>query len=119
MSLGWVIGECEAKQGLGGRDDRINALKRSEVSVSPTPPTPPTPPAPVNLPVLIYQAAFGQFLSLLSSYGILNDEEKAEGEQIAQMGGLPKDPAKRREMKIRQYRREKELKQQIAVGHLD
>lgn len=32
MSLGWVIGECEGKQGLGGRDDRMNALKRSEVS---------------------------------------------------------------------------------------
>lgn len=31
MSLGWVIGECEGKQGLGGRDDRMNALKRSEV----------------------------------------------------------------------------------------
>lgn len=32
MSLGWVIGECEGKQGLGGRDDRVSALKRSEVS---------------------------------------------------------------------------------------
>lgn len=32
MSLGWVIGECEGKLGLGGRDDRVGALKRSEVS---------------------------------------------------------------------------------------
>lgn len=31
MSLGWVVGECEGKLGLGGRDDRIRALKRSEV----------------------------------------------------------------------------------------
>jgi hypothetical protein len=32
MSLGWVIGECESKLGLKGRDDRVSALKRSEVS---------------------------------------------------------------------------------------
>ena len=31
MSLGWVIGECEGKLGLGGREDRVRALKRSEV----------------------------------------------------------------------------------------
>ena len=30
--------------------------------------------------------------------------------------GLPKDPAKRREAKIAQYRREKSLREQIAVG---
>jgi hypothetical protein len=35
MSLGWVVGECEGKLGLGGRDDRIRALKRSEVSRNP------------------------------------------------------------------------------------
>ena len=62
------------------------------------------------------QAAYGQFLALLTSYGVLTDEERAEGEFITQSGGLPKDPAKRREMKIRQYKREKELHQQIAVG---
>jgi immunoglobulin-binding protein 1 len=32
MSLGWVVGECEGKLGLQGRDDRMKALKRSEVS---------------------------------------------------------------------------------------
>lgn len=63
-----------------------------------------------------YQAAYGQFLALLTSYGVLTDEERSEGEFIVQSGGLPKDPAKRREMKIRQYRREKELKQQISVS---
>lgn len=62
------------------------------------------------------KAAYGQFLNLLISYGVLNDEERAEGEYISQSGGLPKDPAKRREMKIRQYRREKELQQQISVS---
>ena len=33
MSLGWVVGECEGKLGLQGRDDRMKALKKSEVSV--------------------------------------------------------------------------------------
>jgi len=32
MSLGWVVGECEGRLGLQGRDDRTRALKRSEVS---------------------------------------------------------------------------------------
>jgi len=32
MSLGWVVGECEGKLGLQGRDDRMKALKKSEVS---------------------------------------------------------------------------------------
>jgi immunoglobulin-binding protein 1 len=45
----------------------------------------------------------------------LTEEEKAEGEIIAQSGGLPRDPTKKREMKIRQYRREKELKEQVSV----
>jgi immunoglobulin-binding protein 1 len=34
MSLGWVVGECEGKLGLQGRDDRMKALKKSEVSLS-------------------------------------------------------------------------------------
>lgn len=37
MSLGWVVGEAEGKGGLGGRDDRIGALKRSEVGPFPHP----------------------------------------------------------------------------------
>lgn len=32
MSLGWIVGEAEGKGGLGGREDRVSALKRSEVS---------------------------------------------------------------------------------------
>jgi len=32
MSVGWVVGECEGKLGLQGRDDRMKALKKSEVS---------------------------------------------------------------------------------------
>jgi immunoglobulin-binding protein 1 len=35
MSLGWVVGECEGKLGLGGRDDRTQALRKSEVSSAP------------------------------------------------------------------------------------
>jgi immunoglobulin-binding protein 1 len=31
MTLGWVIGEAEAKAGLGGMEDRKGALQRSEV----------------------------------------------------------------------------------------
>lgn len=32
MTLGWVVGEAEAKGGLGGMEDRKHALQRSEVS---------------------------------------------------------------------------------------
>lgn len=32
MTLGWVIGEAEAKAGLGGMEDRKGALQRSDVS---------------------------------------------------------------------------------------
>lgn len=34
MSIGWVIGECEGKLGLGGRDARVSALRRSEASAA-------------------------------------------------------------------------------------
>lgn len=35
---------------------------------------------------------------------------------MAGESGLPRDPAKRREAKIKQYRREKELREQISVS---
>jgi hypothetical protein len=46
----------------------------------------------------------------------LTEEEKQESEFVSQSGGLPKDPAKKREWKIRQYRREKDLRDQILVS---
>jgi hypothetical protein len=52
----------------------------------------------------------------LNSYGVLTEEEKQESEFISQSGGLPRDPAKKREWKIRQYKREKELREQILVS---
>lgn len=33
MTIGWVVAECEGKGGLGGTADRMEALKRSEVSM--------------------------------------------------------------------------------------
>lgn len=56
------------------------------------------------------------FLGLLTMYKVLRPEEEAESSAMANDGGLPRDPAKRREAKITQYKREKELRQQIAVG---
>jgi immunoglobulin-binding protein 1 len=56
------------------------------------------------------------FLSLLSSYKVLSPDEQAESSAMAGEAGLPRDPAKRREAKIRQYKREKELREQISVG---
>lgn len=55
------------------------------------------------------------FLGLLTMYKVLRPEEEAESSAMATDGGLPRDPAKRREAKIAQYKREKELRQQIAV----
>jgi hypothetical protein len=57
------------------------------------------------------------FLSLLSSYKVLSQNEQAESSAMAADAGLPRDPAQRREAKIRQYRREKELREQISVSH--
>lgn len=31
MAVGWVVGEVEGKMGLGGRDDRMACLRRSDV----------------------------------------------------------------------------------------
>jgi hypothetical protein len=61
------------------------------------------------------QAAFNMFLGLLTMYKVLRPEEEAESSAMANDGGLPRDPAKRREAKIAQYKREKELRQKIAV----
>lgn len=47
---------------------------------------------------------------------MLTEEEKQESEFVSQSGALPKDPAKKREWKIRQYRREKDLRDQILVS---
>ncbi|ORY26902.1 TAP42-like protein [Naematelia encephala] len=90
MSLGWVIAECESRGGLGGPERRKAALERS-------------------------QHAMNGFLSLLASYKVLSPEEYAESSASADSGVIAKDPAKRREAKIRQYRREKELRQQIST----
>ncbi|GFZ49122.1 hypothetical protein JCM24511_06872 [Saitozyma sp. JCM 24511] len=89
MTLGWVIGEAEAKAGLGGMEDRKGALQRSDTALQ-------------------------QFLALIRSYKVLSSEEEAESSNMADQGSAPRDPAKRREAKIRQYKREKELRDRIA-----
>ncbi|ORX34353.1 TAP42-like protein [Kockovaella imperatae] len=90
MSLGWVIGEAESKGGLGGIQDRLAALKRAD-------------------------HAFNLFLSLLSTYSIVTPSEQAESSAMGVEAGLPRDPAKRREAKIAQYKREKQLREQIST----
>jgi hypothetical protein len=71
----------------------------------------------IKTSVLIsYQDNSTQFLSLLSSYAVLSPDEQAESSSMAGESGLPRDPAKRREAKIKQYRREKELREQISVS---
>jgi hypothetical protein len=116
MTLGWVVGEAESKSGNGGMDERKAALQRSEVRRCRRP-LPPAASARQNLK-LTSQAAFSMFLGLLTMYKVLQPEEEAESSAMAGEGGLPRDPAKRREAKIAQYKREKELRQLIAVSPL-
>ncbi|WVQ97790.1 hypothetical protein IAU59_004904 [Kwoniella sp. CBS 9459] len=94
MSVAWVIGAAEEKGGLGGRDDRLSTLRRSET-------------------------AYNSFLELINSYGVLTTEEQAESSAAAGGSSAPRDPAQRREAKIRQYRREKELREKISSSARD
>lgn len=108
MTLGWVIAECEGKGGLGGPADRIGALRRSEVRHV----------LIMHCLLIARQTAMNDFLALLSSYAVLSPEEQAESSAAAGDGiSGPRDPAKRREAKIRQYRREKELREHISVSN--
>ncbi|OCF41817.1 hypothetical protein I317_04327 [Kwoniella heveanensis CBS 569] len=93
MSVRWVIGATEEKGGLGGRDDRVSTLRRAE-------------------------AAYNSFLELITSYGVLSPEEQA-GSSAAASGSAPRDPAQKREAKIRQYKREKELREKISASTRD
>ena len=57
------------------------------------------------------------FLELLTSYSVLATEELAESSAAAEDGiAGQNDPKKRRDVKIRQYKREKELREQLSVG---
>lgn len=91
MTVPWVLGEAEAKGGLGGYPDRIAALRRSDT-------------------------AFNAFLGLLQTYNVFGSDEQAEGSSSTAPGAVPSDPGQRREAKIRAYRREKELKERISVS---
>ena len=104
MTVPWVLGECESKVGLGGRDDRITALKRSEVGQF------------TLQGRCSFQAALNSFLTMLSSYKVLSPDEEAESSAMAS-GAAPRDPARKREAKIRAYKREKELREQISVSY--
>ncbi|WVQ76745.1 hypothetical protein IAR50_006419 [Cryptococcus sp. DSM 104548] len=86
MTLGWVVSSCEEKR-TGGRKERVESLKRS-------------------------QDACHQFIEVLSSYGIITPEEKA-GFNLD--GRAPSDPAGRRDAKIQQYKREKELREKLTA----
>lgn len=53
-------------------------------------------------------------MSLLNAYQVISDEDK-ESAGAADPSAI-RDPAKRREAKIRQYKWEKELRQKISVS---
>ncbi|TYJ54407.1 hypothetical protein B9479_004917 [Cryptococcus floricola] len=86
MTIGWVVAGCEEKR-TGERKERVESLKRSE-------------------------DACQQFVEVLTSYGIITPEEKA-GFNLD--GRTPSDPASRRDAKIQQYRKEKDLKERISA----
>jgi hypothetical protein len=91
MTAAWVLGEAEAKTGLGGYPERQAALKRSET-------------------------ALGAFLNLLQSYRVLGpDVNAASASSGSGSSATPADPAQRRDAKIRAYKQEKELRDQISV----
>ena len=104
MTVQYVIGECEAKTGLAGPSTRREALDRATVSLSRCADS-----------AADRQTAYESFFSLTGHYGILPPDQLAESSAMAE-GALPKDPARRREAKIRQYKREKDLRQQLSVG---
>lgn len=88
MTVPWVLGEAEQRGGIGSPQQRTEALRRSET-------------------------AYHAFRQLLRSYGIdVNEASDATGT------ALPADPGKRREAKIAAYKREKELKEKVAVSLL-
>lgn len=87
MTVGWVLGEAETRSGLGGPDERKAALQRSDT-------------------------AFTAFLNILDTYKVLPEGERGSGVP----GTLPADPARRRDAKIAAHRRNKELREKIAVS---
>lgn len=56
------------------------------------------------------QANFGSYVRLLDSYGVVPDEDR---QNLARTGA--RDPAKRREEKIRHYRWEKDVREKLEV----
>jgi hypothetical protein len=87
MTAAWVLGEAEGKGGLGGPQDRIAALQRSET-------------------------AFASFAHILQAYKVPGVDALA----AAQAQGSAADPGARREAKIRAYKQEKELRDKISVS---
>lgn len=61
-----------------------------------------------------------RFLDLCDAYGLLSESDKsaAEGASSGSMSvsSLPSDPGARRQAKIAQFKREKELKMKVEVG---
>lgn len=73
----------------------------------------------LGYPQLTGQVAYNSFLHLLTSYQVLSPEEQAESSAMAEGSrSAPRDPAQRREAKIRQYKREKELREKVSVSGL-
>ncbi|KAK4684305.1 immunoglobulin-binding protein 1, partial [Tremellales sp. Uapishka_1] len=84
LTVFWVLAEAEGRSGSqSGVEGRMAALKRSE-------------------------SAYSSYSSWLESYGVLSSDDGGENVRSA-----PADAGKRREMKIAQYRREKELKEKL------
>jgi len=60
---------------------------------------------------LLSQANFESYVRMLDSYGVIEGEDR---EKLARTGA--RDPAKRREEKIRHYRWEKEVREKLEVS---
>ncbi|KAL5511278.1 TAP42 [Sanghuangporus vaninii] len=91
MSVPFVLGELESNARATERDDRLRRLRRS-------------------------QAHFRAFVSLLGSYNVIPEEEK---KLYGQKASAISDALKRREVKIAQFRKEKEIKNRINALRSD
>ncbi|KAL5489940.1 TAP42 [Sanghuangporus weigelae] len=87
MTVPFVLGELESNARATERDDRLRRLRSS-------------------------QAHFRAYVSLLGSYNVIPEEEK---KLYGQKASAVSDALKRREVKIAQFKKEKEIKNRISA----
>ncbi|KAL5529587.1 hypothetical protein ACEPAG_5572 [Sanghuangporus baumii] len=87
MTVPFVLGELESNARATERDDRLRHLRRA-------------------------QAHFRAFVSLLDIYNVVPEEEK---KLYGQKASAISDASKRRDVKIAQFKKEKEIKNKISA----